>query len=253
MILFLGDSFTWGAGLQFEYLFQNGHSVDEINELIPPETYLENLDYKSDEYRKKHHFPNLVAKEMNMAYVLGKIGNGGSNNNMSFIINNIGELLMYYPGKIRNVWTNFVLPTPIEMVIVQFTEFMRDASEDWELNRYTGDFEENNKKEIIKQIEKFNKACRGKNLKWFGLSWQKDMGNILKKHYPNNFIPIIQDNDEYVSMDKLILTDEQVDPDPFIRESQLRICDVLPGISDTHPNSKGHKLIAHSILEKINV
>ena len=233
MILFLGDSFTWGAGLQFEYLFQNGHSVDEINKLIPPETYLENLDYKSDEYRKKHHFPNLVAKEMNMAYVLGKIGNGGSNNNMSFIINNIGELLMYY----------FVLPTPIEMVIVQFTEFMRDASEDWELNRYTGDFEENNKKEIIKQIEKFNKACRGKNLKWFGLSWQKDMGNILKKHYPDKFIPILQDNDEYVCF-----ADLDID-----RGSQLRLADIIDKCVDSHFSSEGHKLIAKSILEKINV
>jgi len=233
VILFLGDSFTWGAGLQFEYLFQNGHSVDEINKLIPPETYLENLDYKSDEYRKKHHFPNLVAKEMNMAYVLGKIGNGGSNNNMSFIINNIGELLMYY----------FVLPTPIEMVIVQFTEFMRDASEDWELNRYTGDFEENNKKEIIKQIEKFNKACRGKNLKWFGLSWQKDMGNILKKHYPDKFIPILQDNDEYVCF-----ADLDID-----RGSQLRLADIIDKCVDSHFSSEGHKLIAKSILEKINV
>jgi len=233
VILFLGDSFTWGAGLQFEYLFQNGHSVDEINKLIPPETYLENLDYKSDEYRKKHHFPNLVAKEMNMAYVLGKIGNGGSNNNMSFIINNIGELLMYY----------FVLSTPIEMVIVQFTEFMRDASEDWELNRYTGDFEENNKKEIIKQIEKFNKACRGKNLKWFGLSWQKDMGNILKKHYPDKFIPILQDNDEYVCF-----ADLDID-----RGSQLRLADIIDKCVDSHFSSEGHKLIAKSILEKINV
>ena len=173
MILFLGDSFTWGAGLQFEYLFQNGHSVDEINELMPPQTYLENLDYKSDEYRKKHHYPNLVAKELNKPYVLGKLGNGGTNNNMTFVIDNINELMQYYDEKQIK---------PIEMVIVQFTDFMRDVSDDWTSNQHTRDLEENNNKEILKQIKEFNVACQNKGLKWFGLSWHKEAGNILKKH-----------------------------------------------------------------------
>jgi hypothetical protein len=70
MILFVGCSFTSEAGLQFEYLVKNRNwTSDEIN---PPKSYLEHLDYKCDEYRKKHHFPNLVAKEMNMAYGMGK-------------------------------------------------------------------------------------------------------------------------------------------------------------------------------------
>ena len=78
MILFVGCSFTWGAGLQFEYLSKKrGWTSDEINAINPPKSHLEHLDYKCDEYRKKYHYPNLVAKKMNMAYGLGKLGNGG--------------------------------------------------------------------------------------------------------------------------------------------------------------------------------
>ena len=234
MILFVGCSFTWGAGLQFEYLFENGHSVEEINKLIPPNTYLENLDYKADEYRKKHHFPNLVAKKLNKPYTLGKIGNGGTNNNMTFVIDNINELMQYYDKKRIK---------PVEMVIVQFTEFMRDVSDDWRINQHTRDFEKNNNKEIFKQIKEFNIACQNKGLKWFGLSWHKDVGNFLKKHYSEKFIPIIQDNDKYVCFDDLDID----------RGTQLRLADVIPGIKDTHLSSTGHKVIANSILEKINV
>jgi len=80
MILFVGCSFTWGAGLQFEYLSKKrGWTSDEINAINPPKSHLEHLDYKCDEYRKKYHYPNLVAKKMNMAYGLGKLGNGSNN------------------------------------------------------------------------------------------------------------------------------------------------------------------------------
>ena len=92
MILFVGCSFTWGAGLQFEYLSKKrGWTSDEINAINPPKSYLENLDYKCDEYRKKHHYPNLVAKEMNMGYVMGKLGNGGTNYEFPKILKHVAE------------------------------------------------------------------------------------------------------------------------------------------------------------------
>tara|TARA_R100001015_G_C4631206_1_gene193536 strand:- start:2065 stop:2766 length:702 start_codon:yes stop_codon:yes gene_type:complete len=233
MILFLGCSFTWGAGLQFEYLFENGYSIDEIDKLMPPQTYLENLDYKADEYRKKHHFPNLVAKELNKPYTLGKIGNGGTNRNMTFVIDNISQLMQYYDKqKIK----------PVEMVIVQFTEFMRDVTDDWRLNQHEEDFEKNNNKEILKQIKEFDDVCKNKGLKWFGLSWHNDVGKILKKYYSDNFIPILQNNNEYVCFDDI----------NYSNKNRLRLCDTLQ-IQDTHLSLEGHRLIANSILEKINV
>ena len=66
-------------GLQFELLSKRGWRANQINDIIPNKTYLEHLDYDCDEYRKKHHFPNLVAKDNEYEYGLGKLGNGGSN------------------------------------------------------------------------------------------------------------------------------------------------------------------------------
>ena len=37
MIVFAGCSYTWGSGLQYEYLCEKGWSVDEINEVLPVE------------------------------------------------------------------------------------------------------------------------------------------------------------------------------------------------------------------------
>ena len=31
----------------------------------------------------------------------------------------------------------------------------------------------------------------------------------------------------------------------------LRLCDVIPGLNDTHLSSKGHKMIADSIIRKL--
>ena len=41
MILFVGCSYTWGSGLQYEYLYDKGWSVDEINKVLPVNYHLE--------------------------------------------------------------------------------------------------------------------------------------------------------------------------------------------------------------------
>ena len=50
MIYFVGCSYTWGAGLQFELLSKRGWTASQINDIIPPKTHLEHLDYDCDEY-----------------------------------------------------------------------------------------------------------------------------------------------------------------------------------------------------------
>ena len=73
---------------------------------------------------------------------------------------------------------------------------------------------------------------------WVGLSWQKDVGDLLKKHYPENFIPIYRDGKEYTSFA------------PNVDEG-LRLCDSISGVEDEHLNSKGCKVIADSIVKKL--
>ena len=48
MILYVGCSYTWGSGLQYEYLQDKGWSIDEINKVLPVNYHLENLSYGAD-------------------------------------------------------------------------------------------------------------------------------------------------------------------------------------------------------------
>ena len=61
---------------------------------------------------------------------------------------------------------------------------------------------------------------------------------LLKKHYPENFIPIYRDGKEYTSFA------------PNVDEG-LRLCDSMPGLQDEHLNSEGCKVIANSIVKKL--
>ena len=73
MILFVGCSFTWGAGLQFEYLSKKrGWTSDEINAINPPKSHLEHLDYKCDEYRKKYHLSQFSCKKNEYGIWIGQ-------------------------------------------------------------------------------------------------------------------------------------------------------------------------------------
>ena len=245
MILFVGCSYTWGSGLQYEYLYDKGWSVDEINKVLPVNYHLEHLSYEADQYRKQNNWPNLVSKELDRAFVIGTYTNGGSQ--LTTIKKSVE-----HTHKIARA-------NSITTVVVQFSDWLRDVNDDT-ISRYPGNLLNVTTQEfidntILNQIEQVVNVCnslRGAydhNLKdhkypkspypaWVGLSWQKDVGDVLKKHYPENFIPIYRDGKEYNSFA------------PNIDEG-LRICDVLPGVDDTHLSSKGCKVIADSIIRKL--
>jgi hypothetical protein len=61
---------------------------------------------------------------------------------------------------------------------------------------------------------------------------------MLKKHYPENFIPIYRDGKEYSSFAPNI-------------DRGLRLCDSISGVKDEHLNSEGNKMIADSIIRKL--
>tara|TARA_R110002073_G_scaffold317153_1_gene490450 strand:- start:459 stop:872 length:414 start_codon:yes stop_codon:yes gene_type:complete len=131
---------------------------------------------------------------------------------------------------------------------------------DREISTYPGNIrdivtEEFIETSILNQIKQIVHVCNGiresndPNLRnhkypespypaWVGLSWQKDVGDVLKKHYPENFIPIYCDGKEYSSFA------------PNVDEG-LRLCDSIPGLKDEHLNSEGCKLIADSIVRKL--
>ena len=261
MIVFVGCSYTWGSGLQYEYLYENGWSVDEINKVLPFNYHLEQLSYDADEYRKKHNWPNLVAKELNKPFVIGTYTNGGSN------------LTTTLPA--LDCLNHISRAYSITTIVVQFTSWVRDVEDDdnfklkfpfngsrKNLDSTQQDFMN---EQILSQIKQIEKCCkdiqshedleyghmnnRDKFPSWFGLSWQEDLGCVLKEYYPENFIPIHFEGNTYNSF-------EPITPPGFneydsLDKPGLRICDTIPGVKDTHLNSKGCKVVAKSIIKKL--
>jgi len=241
MILYIGCSYTWGSGLQYEYLQDKGWSVDELNQVLPVNYHLENLSYEADEYRKQNNWPNLVSKELDKAFVIGTYTNGGSQ------LTTIKQSVEYTHRIARS--------NSIDTVVIQFTDWLRDVDDDTVTrvnhNDTTQEFIEST---ILNQIEQIVEVCNGlrgsydPNLKdhkypknpypaWVGLSWRSDLGKVLKKHYPNNFIPIYHNGQEYDSFDYI--------------DRGLRLCDSMPGLKDDHLNSDGQRVIADSVIKKL--
>ena len=230
MIVFLGDSFTFGQGLQIPHWLEQGKSIDEINESMPPKVPSETYDYNSDKIRQIHHFPNLVSKHFNKSYVT-KFGNGGSNENIISILNNLGEHMDL---------------NGIDFIVIQFTELFRNHQTQ---ERYYDKINSGVSadvavrsivKEVLHQVSEEIKNIPA-DFKWFGLSWKSEIGNYLKHQYPDNFIPIHYGEEEFVSFDSIM-------------ENHYNLTlGSKYGVHDLHLTSEGHQIIADSIIKKINL
>ena len=236
MIVFLGDSFTWGQGLPIEKWIQTDNlSIEECNKFSPPEYSCESYNYEDDNYRKQNHFPNLVAKHFNKSYVT-KFGNGGNNKNIVDILQNLDS--------------HFVDDRGIDFFVFQFTDFLRDPYFDFaqDIIHEQGDsykFENNLNKlfedYIRTQLHLIDDLIQRRNSKWIGFSWREDFGKVLKQYYPNNYIPLIHNNKSYNNFGKLVDDD-----------LKLKLSGKWVGLEDGHLNSDGHRVIANCIINKIN-
>jgi len=219
MILFGGCSFTWGAGLQFEYLMDNdGWDIERCNRLIPPQSFMENLSYDSDIYRKQYHFPNLVAKHFNKHYALINYGNGGDNVNIHFGLKHLDKHIIYEPENNKN---------PISLFVIQFTDWTRMS-----------DFS------IEEQVENIAKELGDRN--WIALSWFDDISDYLLDNYSDNFCPIQYKQNTYKSFSHIVeLPHNRAQAERITLEGRYK------GFNDHHFSSKGHRIIGNSIIKKI--
>lgn len=149
---------------------------------------------------------------------------------------------------------------PIELVVIQFTDWTRSCPEIY--NRAASDGTDNTdflsndhiKRIISTQIDKINFGCEQHlKSKWIGWSWRNDLAQVLKTKYPKNFIPLYHKGKEYDSMEELVVVgvDWRFDDSSFQDKDNLRICDVIQGVDDTHLSSTGHKVIANSIVRRL--
>jgi hypothetical protein len=250
MIVFLGDSFTWGQGLFFEKWASEGKDVkkwfDENGDVS--EYPHESVDYESDKYRRENHFPAIVAKHFNKIYTT-RWGNGGSNWDIINILNNVPSLAPQY----RNT---------VDLFVIQFTDFTRtdhrlikesDLINELPFERSKFPLETNyddntiidkllnNESEL--QIEMINDIIVNKmGKKWIGISWLDDMGSILENKYPENCIKIDYNGKSYNAFQTVY----------FEKEKNLLFLAEKFNIKDDHFNLEGHAFIADNIIRKIS-
>jgi hypothetical protein len=225
MIIFLGDSFTWGQGLYSKKWIQSGNSIEYCNNHLPPTFSHGNISHSDDEYRRKYHFPNLVANHFDRSYY-SKPKNGGTNKDIS---------------KMATYIFDYAENDAVELVVIQFTEFLRnfhykipdeyknEGIEDW-INL-----------ECSKQIESIYKTLIGygiKNILMF--SWRGDIGRLLKSQYSENYVPLYYNDNQYMCFG-----------DMLSENSELELAGEL-GINDGHFSELGHRVIADSIIKKID-
>ena len=227
MIVFLGDSFTWGQGLAFErWINEDGKTPEYCNQFFPTYNHPhEKFSYKDDEYRKRYHFPALVSMHFDKPYVT-KWGNGGNNIQ---IVEMIKSMKSHFGSSIQDV---------IDFFIIQFTDFSRDIVGNREFHE-----------EIRFQIKEVNDSLKSlsdgpgslfkKN--WYGFSWRSDIGEVLKNEYSENYIPLIYKNIEYTSFDELLKLDNL--------SLNLKYNNKL---QDEHFSLEGHEIITNSIIKKLN-
>lgn len=229
MILFIGCSFTWGAGLQFEYLIEHEDwTPEQCNELVPPKSYMEYLNYKSDMFRKEHHYPNLVAKHFDKHYALGKLGNGGDNSSINFLLDHLGYFMVTDKGP-RLSGLN-----PIKLVVIQFTDWTR-----------LGDIP------METQVDQVIHALENDNHRWIAISWLDDIAQYIKKIRPYNFCQIEYDGVKYDNFEKIIHSPYGYN-DVWVNENKLTLEGKYGNkLQDEHFCAKGHRVLAKSIIKKV--
>jgi len=243
MILFLGCSLTWGQGLYFEKWRDEGFDVMRWKksngnlDVFPHE----NLDYESHQYRRQHHFPALVAKHYNRNYDV-KWGNGGSNWDIIHQINAIPFLSPQFRNGLDLVviqltnWTrndNRLLYKKdlYEQAIPELKNIIKEPG--WE-NRLIDEMMED---EALYQIQKMKELLDELGLKWIAISWLDDMGKLLEKHFPENYVPFYLEGSKYNSFEVCFGNNK------YTLEEEFK---------DEHLNKVGCKLVADSIIKKID-
>lgn len=218
MILFLGDSFTWGQGLHYYYLVENeGWTWDDCKNFLESNKRFESLSFNADEFRRKNSFPYLVSKELNEPMVTPQFENGGDNYKIFRHLDNINL---------------YVTITNISRVIIQFSAPARSISLEDNFNDIDS--------LIRHQINRISQKCEEMKLDWYAFSWFKETGDILKNEYPKNYIPILYNDIEYECFE-------------FMDHIKLRDLTIqfTKHIDDGHFNLEGHRVIANSIINKL--
>lgn len=217
MILFLGDSFTWGQGLEWEYLIDEKNiSISEINKIIPPKYNCEQLPIKLQDIRESKRWPRLVAEHFDINYDIGRVGNGGGDSNSIFILRNLEQL----------IYTKHM-----DLVVFQFSMTSRDIP-----NGFFGDIF----KERVDEFNEIYKFIRTKypNIQIVTVSWLPEIGELMEMYFDESIsIKIIDGNNIYNSFEPLL--------------ERYSLSSKYSGLNDSHFSSEGNLVIANSVINHL--
>jgi hypothetical protein len=266
-ILFVGDSFTWGQGLQYYSSLPNIKINDNsFNYLSLTESHIA--------YIKKNRFPRLVADHFN-TFELVKNENGGGMESIFKFLDNLETF--------KN--SNIALVKPysyndFDYVVFQCTEIFRDRSLFYDTNKnekYADSF--NNQSDeynelwkyvidnygsnidnyikdypniLFKKIESVLKEIENNGIKTFITTWPK-----INVDYINNSEFLKERLITYNLNDTLVTSFEEFEHTKYgetqcgytIQSDNIEI--IGPNIRDGHLSKLGHKLVANAIIKKI--
>lgn len=228
MNLFVGDSYTWGQGLDFYYKIKYENS--SWQELIKtfnhqqPGLYGENFVY--DEYRKQNRFPYLVSRALDEPFITPRNENGGDNYMIADAIRNIEP---------------YVAPSNIDRWIIQLSAPSRRMDEQENTKDVQAGIESQIDK-IIQTIDNWGPHSQ----KIYIVSWFKEQGDYVKHRYPAYHVPIWYKNKHYSAYEWWPEENNTLKELTIRHDSEINI-------NDDHFSELGHQVIAQSILEKIKV
>tara|TARA_B100000925_G_C21997068_1_gene469438 strand:+ start:1690 stop:2397 length:708 start_codon:yes stop_codon:yes gene_type:complete len=215
MILFLGDSFTWGQGLEWYLLLEKGWTKEQINKVIPPNHHNEHLPIELNDYREKNRWARLVAEHFDIGYDLGRYTNGGTNGDLYEIINNLA-----------------VLPDNIKLIVLQFTHSGRHTPLTPEnVNKLF----EDDTDIAIKTIKRLKE--RYPYTKIVTVSWLPELGELMESKMGEKYvIKINSDNNISYGFEDLAQVYN------IYHEHKL---------NDYHLTKEGNKILARNVIEHI--
>ena len=220
MILFTGDSFTWGQGLEWDYLLNLPNwTVDDINKLIPPNYPCEQLPLECNDYRQKNHWPRKVAEYFNYGYDLFRQGNGGSNFDSYKAIEDLDHR---------------IYSENVKLIVVQFTCSSRNPQNTFE-ESITGDLFKDDILEFKRVITPVIN-----NFPWIKvvtLSWLPEMAILAEKYFGEEYVVKHPEWDNECGFEKW--------------STKHNLSQNYPGLMDNHFNQYAHNTVAQTVIDHI--
>jgi hypothetical protein len=255
-IIFLGDSYTWGQGLNFYGKFEETHFPTKED----GEFYLNKLSEREIEFIKEHRFSNIVSKHLNKKTIQRELNGGGHYDMIEFLnsihIHGYDTLVVQFTDVYRDLIyydykgnTNYcALSIHQDYVPSEYETFINYLSDNFDSSLEK--FKEYHIKKVLNKFKDLFLYYEGKHrFKCFMFTWQHDVVEYIKKDEFLNkrFIQLEYNGVKYDSMFEMATLKNPeltITHDPVLKEM---------GISahDGHITFKAHQIIAESIIKKI--